>query len=80
MPEYEVGEAGMEKIVVVYDKEANTLDVWFGEPATEAVCQRVEDEIVLKKDRDGTVIGFEKLNYLPAEVAGEKVAVEVLTS
>lgn len=70
----------MEKIVVSYDAEANTLDVWFGEPAKEFACQEVEDEIILKKDSNGTVIGFEKLNYLPAAVAGERVAVEILTS
>lgn len=70
----------MEKITVAYDRKSNTLDVWFGEPSDEFVCQEVEDEIILKKDRNGAVIGFEKLNYLPAAVAREKVAVEVLTS
>lgn len=37
--------------------------IWFGDPADEYVCEETGDEVVLMKDRNGTVIGFEKLNY-----------------
>ena len=53
----------MEKIRVMFDKEGNTLDVWFEEPR-KAVCEETGDEVILKKDiKTGRVIGFEKVNY-----------------
>jgi hypothetical protein len=57
----------MEKIKVYYDHTGNTLTVWFGDPTQEFVCEETGSEVVLIKDREGNVIGFEKLNYsLPA--------------
>jgi hypothetical protein len=57
----------MEKIKVYYDHTGNTLTVWFGDPTKEFVCEETGSEVVLIKDREGNVIGFEKLNYsLPA--------------
>ena len=35
----------------------------FGEPQKEYVCEETGDEVVLMKDKDGHVIGFERLNY-----------------
>jgi len=71
------GKNSMEqKITVVWDKEGNTLDVWFGKPR-EAICEEVGDEVIIKKDKTtGELVGFEKLNYnqekdlrnLPVEV------------
>ena len=58
----------MEKIKVFYDKEGNTLNVWFGDPEKEHLCQETGEEIILVKDKEGKVIGFEKLNFLPLEV------------
>jgi len=58
----------MEEVKVFYDREGHTLTVWFGNPQDEAVCEETGDEVILIKDRDGRVIGFEKLNaVLPAE-------------
>lgn len=68
----------MEKIMVTYDTIGNTLDVWFGEPQSEAYCTEVENEIILKKNKEGRVIGFEKLNYLPFEKKEEKLPVELV--
>ena len=53
----------MDKIVINWDTEGNTLNVWFDDPLKEHSCQETGDEIVLSKDIDGRVIGFEKLNY-----------------
>ncbi len=54
----------MNKIKVFFDKEGNTLDVWFEEPR-EVVCEETGDEVILKKDpKTQKVIGFEKLNYV----------------
>ena len=54
----------MEKIKVIINRESNTLDVWFDEPEKEFICEETGEEIILKKDKDNRVIGFEKLNLL----------------
>ena len=53
----------MPEIKVYYDREGNTLTVWFGNPADEYIAEETGEEIVLMKDHDGKVIGFEKLNF-----------------
>ncbi|TAH48298.1 MAG: DUF2283 domain-containing protein [Chloroflexota bacterium] len=63
----------MEKVTVIYTRFANTLDVWWGNPEDEEVAEETGDEVILKKDKMGRVIGFEKLNYLPTnEAAGNE--------
>jgi uncharacterized protein YuzE len=53
----------MQQVKVHYDRTGNTLTVWFGQPQAEHVCEETGDEVILMKDRDGRVIGFEKLNF-----------------
>jgi uncharacterized protein YuzE len=53
----------MAQVKVFYDREGNTLTVWFSDPKEEYVCEETGDEVVLMKDKSGNVIGFEKLNY-----------------
>lgn len=53
----------MDKITVVYDKIGNTLDVWFCKPR-KAICEEIGNGVILKKDKNGNVIGFEKINFL----------------
>lgn len=53
----------MAQIKVYYDREGNTLTVWFGNPANEYIAEETGEEIVLMKDHNGKVIGFEKLNF-----------------
>lgn len=48
---------------VVYDQEASTLTVWFANPKDEHICEETGDQVVLMKDKDGHVIGFERLCY-----------------
>jgi hypothetical protein len=57
----------MAQIKVYYDREGNTLTVWFGNPADEYIAEETGEEIVLMKNRDGKVIGFEKLNFTTAQ-------------
>jgi uncharacterized protein YuzE len=54
----------VDKVRVYYDREGNTLTVWFDDPSKESVCEEVGDDVVLIKDRRGRVIGFERLNHL----------------
>jgi hypothetical protein len=53
----------MGQVRVFYDRDGNTLTVWFGDCQDEYVCEETGDEVVLMKDRTGRVIGFEKLNF-----------------
>ena len=64
---------------VYYDSVGRTLSVWFEDPAHEAACEEADDDTILRKDRHGHVIGFEKLNVeLNPGVVG--LTVEVLTT
>lgn len=60
---------------VYFDPRGHTLTVWFGQPQSEYVAEETGDEIILMKDRDGRVIGFERLNYA---VQPERVAFQTL--
>lgn len=66
----------MEKVKVYYDREGNTLTVWFGDPAEEYICEETGDEVILMKDKSGNVLGFEKLNYLSRSVSDRTVVFE----
>ena len=61
----------MEKVRVHFDREGNTLSVWFDDPTKEHICEESDDDIVLVKDRRGRVIGFERLNFLTAKQRAE---------
>jgi len=73
-------------IKVYYDREGNTLTVWFDDPADEVlalsqreyVAEETGEEIVLMKDREGKVIGFEKLNFTGHVGDAIKVAFETV--
>ena len=53
----------MAKVKVFHDRVGNTLVVWFGEPQDEYEVEETGDEVILMKDENGRVIGFEKLNF-----------------
>jgi uncharacterized protein YuzE len=68
----------MEQVKVFYDHTGNTLTIWFGDPQDEYVCEETGDEVILMKDRQGRVIGFEKLNF--SVPAPEQLRVELETT
>lgn len=51
----------MSKIKMYYDPKGRTLNVWFDDPKKEAETEEVGDGTVISKDKNGKVIGFEKL-------------------
>jgi uncharacterized protein YuzE len=69
----------MAEVKVYYDREGNTLTVWFGNPQDEYVCEETGDEVVLMKDKLGHVIGFEKLNFSVIPLEPMRVAFEAVT-
>ncbi|MEQ1574027.1 MAG: DUF2283 domain-containing protein [Vicinamibacterales bacterium] len=67
----------MKPIKVFFDRVGNTLNVWFDDPEKEHVSEETSEEVVLVKDKDGKVIGFEVLNYLSANEARDVTVVPV---
>ena len=59
----------MNPIKVLFDRTGNTLNVWFDDPQKEHVSEETSEEVILVKDKDGKLIGFEVLNYLSADEA-----------
>ena len=68
----------MGQVKVLYDQEASTLTVWFGDPKDENTCEETGDGIILIKDKDGQVIGFERLHYYLPPQEELQVAVETV--
>jgi uncharacterized protein YuzE len=68
----------MAQVKVFYDRQGNTLTVWFEDPRREHVCEETGDEIVLMKDRAGKVIGFEKLNFAEQQTTPLHVGFEAV--
>ncbi len=68
----------MAQVKVFYDKEGNTLTVWFSDPKEEYVCEETGEEVVLIKDKSGRVIGFEKLNYSLSKAEKLQIAFETI--
>ncbi|MBM4257450.1 MAG: DUF2283 domain-containing protein [Deltaproteobacteria bacterium] len=56
----------MERIKVIHDQVGHTLTIWLGDPMQEYASTLTDDEVVVMKDKDGRVLGFEVLYYHPA--------------
>jgi len=54
----------MAQVKVYYDQVGNTLTVWLDNPQNEYICEETGEEVILMKDKQGRVIGFEKLNFV----------------
>ncbi|OFW15631.1 MAG: DUF2283 domain-containing protein [Acidobacteria bacterium RIFCSPLOWO2_02_FULL_67_21] len=67
----------MKPIKVLFDRTGNTLNVWFDDPQKEHVSEETSDEVILVKDKDGKLIGFEVLNYLSADEAKDVTILHV---
>ncbi len=48
-------------MTVYYHKELDTMDIWFGAPNDEYICDEAGEGVIFKKNRDCTIIGIEKL-------------------
>ncbi len=70
----------MAKVRVYYDREGNTLTVWFDEPTKEYICEETGEEVILMKDKEGRVIGFERLNFTIEQEEPLHIALEMLAA
>ncbi len=67
----------VDKVRVYYDRLGNTLCVWFDDPNKEHICEEIDDDLVLMKDKRGKVIGFERLSYRTRKQQGDRANVPV---
>ena len=70
----------MDKVTVYYHKEMDTMDIWFGNPEDEVMAEEVGEGIILKKDKDGRVIGIEKLYVTKTLGIKQPLPVEVVVA
>jgi uncharacterized protein YuzE len=70
----------MAQVNVYYDQTANTLTVWFGNPQDEYISEETGEEVILMKDKNGQVIGFEKLNLALTRLEPLRLSFETLTA
>ncbi|OIO72782.1 MAG: DUF2283 domain-containing protein [Elusimicrobia bacterium CG1_02_37_114] len=70
----------MDKVIVYYSNESDTLDVWFGNPEDEFICEEAGEGIILKKNKDGKTIGFEKLYVSKTLGIDKPLPVEVVVA
>lgn len=68
----------MAEVKMFYDREGQTLTVWFTEGTPEYICEETGEEVVLMKDVAGRVIGFEKLNFSIPKSDSLHVALETV--
>ncbi len=66
----------MAALKIYYDGAGKTLTVWFDDPEKEFVAEETGDDVVLIKDKQGLVIGFERLNYEVASI--DEINVEAI--
>ncbi len=67
----------MTKAKLVFNKEGNTLDIWFENPKKEAINEETSDEMILKKDRKGKIIGIEILNFIKAKRVPRELPIQL---
>jgi len=67
----------MAQVKVYYDQVGNTLTVWLDNPQNEYSCEETGEEVILMKDKQGRVIGFEKLNFVQTITEPLPVAFEM---
>ena len=63
-------------IKIYYDADGKTLTVWFDDPTKEFIAEETGEEVIIIKDRDNKVIGFERLNF--TRESGQDLSVEAI--
>jgi uncharacterized protein YuzE len=61
---------------VYYDADGKTLTVWFDDPQNEFIAEETGEEVIIIKDSNNKVIGFERLNF--ALESGQDLDIEAI--
>ena len=70
----------MEKVSIYYSKETDTMDIWFDSPDEEFISEEVGEGFILKKDRQGKIIGVEKLYVMKSLDITHPLPVEIVVA
>ena len=71
----------MEKMLkIFYFKETDSMDIWFDEPEKEQICEEIDDVALLKKDKDGNVIGIEIISIASLTKKPVEISVSILAA
>jgi uncharacterized protein YuzE len=68
----------MEKVKIYYNKDTDTMDIWFGNPEDEYIAEEAGEGFILKKDKEGRIIGIEKLYVVKSLGIQQPLPVEVV--
>ena len=69
----------MAQIKVIHDPVGETLTVYWDNPEHEEVCEEVGHGLILIKDAQDEVIGFERL-YFKSKTPGQELGVLLQTA
>ena len=70
----------MEKVTIYYSKDTDTMDVWFGNPEDEYISEEAGEGLILKKDKEGRIIGIEKLYVVKNLGITQPLPVEIVVA
>jgi uncharacterized protein YuzE len=70
----------MEKVAIYYNKDTDTMDIWFGNPEDEYIAEEAGEGFILKKDKEGRIIGIEKLYVVKSLGIKQPLPVEVVVA
>ena len=70
----------MEKVAIYYSKDTDTMDIWFGDPEDEYTSEEAGEGLILKKNKDGRIIGIEKLYVVKNLGIRQPLPVEIVVA
>ena len=70
----------MEKVAIYYNKDTDTMDIWFGNPEDEYISEEAGEGLILKKDKEGRIIGIEKLYVVKNLGITQPLPVEIVAA
>ena len=70
----------MDKVVVYYHQDSDTMDIWFGNPEDEYISEEAGEGLILKKDKEGRIIGIEKLYVVKNLGITQPLPVEIVVA
>jgi len=70
----------MEKVLIYYSKESDTMDIWFDNPEEEYISEEAGEGLILKKNKSGKIIGIEKLYIVKTLGIPQPLPVELVVS
>ena len=69
----------MAQVKVIHDPVGETLTVYWDDPEREEVCEEIGNGLILIKDAQGEVIGFERL-YFKSKIPAHELGVVLQTA